>query len=61
MHVKVEIWAIECLEYILIFITLVFDFDKPGNLKVDTALRMDWEFAVGRSRLLHLEWINNKS
>ena len=35
-------------------------FDKPGNLKVDTAPRMDWEFVVGRSKLLHLEWINNK-
>ena len=35
-------------------------FDKPGNLNVDTAPRMDWEFVVGRSKLLHLEWINNK-
>ena len=35
-------------------------FDKMGNLKVDAAPRMDWEFVVGRSRLLHLEWINNK-
>ena len=21
---------------------------------------MDWEFGVGRCKLLHLEWINNK-
>ena len=35
-------------------------FDKPGNLNVDTAPGMDWEFVVGRSKLLHLEWINNK-
>ena len=35
-------------------------FDKPGSLNVDTAPRMDWEFVVSRSKLLHLEWINNK-
>ena len=22
--------------------------------------RMDWEFGIGRCKLLHLEWINNK-